>query len=105
LADVQQKARAIAGDRVPSTFQFSERWLYGFLKFFRISCRIAADSASSDRHDLPELQVRDHLSRLIFAHFYVCVVAENSLFLCGEDPERFCIARTLAELSALGHLC
>ena len=59
LGDVQLKARTFAGNQVPSDFQFSFKWLYGFLRFFRISCRIAADSASSDRLDVEEIKVID----------------------------------------------
>jgi hypothetical protein len=57
LSDVQMKARKIAGSRVPADFQFSAKWLYGFLRFFRVTCRIAADSASSDRLDVSEIDV------------------------------------------------
>ena len=58
------KARLIAGDRAPVGFKFSEKWLYGFLRFFRITCRIASDSASSDRLNMAVIEV----SLSIFLH-------------------------------------
>jgi hypothetical protein len=59
LAAIGVKAKEIAKDRVAPDFKFSTSWFYGFCKFFRISCRLAAEASGSDRLQIDELHVLD----------------------------------------------
>ncbi len=57
LSAICIKAKEIAKERVPLDFAFSTSWFYGFCKFFRISCRLAAEASGSDRLQIEELNV------------------------------------------------
>lgn len=77
LSAITAKAKEIAKGRVSSDFAFSVSWFYGFCKFFRISCRIAAESAGSDRLEIDELQVNNLfvfiISPFLFSFFHFCL--------------------------------
>ena len=57
LSAITEKAKSIAKTRVAPDFAFSPSWFYGFCKFFRISCRLAAEASGSDRLEIDELNV------------------------------------------------
>lgn len=83
LSAITEKAKSIAKTRVSPDFAFSTSWFYGFCKFFRISCRLAAEASGSDRLEIDELNVPN--SPLASASFPdLCFKTRLELFFARE---------------------